>query len=1002
MSPTSPFLNPQLSRRGLFGGSLGVAALAGAATWAPVEAFADETFLNPGFEDLTDGWPTHWTAFNAASRQAASITHDPVHGGENALRIEDNTATGIGVRSAKVPGVPGEYYDATIHALVVSGNFAMYLEFWNEAGTRIATQHTTFGPTADWQLVRIRAQAPEGTSHVTILPYSFASNRGVAHFDDAGIGMLEYREPELFGIASSTAAVRGATRVGDLLFFLSRHPIEQGAARLGAVNFRTGELEYTLDVNLGNGAAGSTMTTDGTHIYIGPSGGSHIWKHLPGSTEVTQFVNLGGSRWVYSMNVHEDHLYFGTYNDGTVRRARLSDGVVDVTYGRVSESMYATGADANSQYVFGGSSAPGTLLRWPKEGGEPLDLTSKLSESPVGILDMRVTEDQIYVACGKFLVSMDMDGNNRVAREIPAEDRYLDKVTIAPDSTIYAMARLTTNVYKVTDTALEKVAQPLNYVENQFLGVVEDGTIVGVTGLGHAWWVPPGGQATVFDTAETEFGYPDEPQSMLLHSNGTIWVGGHYAMTVHDIAAGTEERFLINGEPKGIVEGPDGVVYAAMYPSATVISIQPDTHEIEEFASISGQMRTMDMDYDAKRQVLMVGTGPTAKRYDGAVTFIDIKTGNVDIRQDILPNHRVHGIAHDEQIAYIVGDTVGEGNTEPLEPVALVAAVDLDSREVLWREALREDWASYEDVVLVGDVLYCMARRPRDHWFAYDVAKKEIIDSGNLGGYGGFGEHDGHVYSWVHWALEIAELPSEVNPDYRTIYAPVPNGWYNNPFFCITPDGKYTWGMWGAQLARFQLQEGDPDPVDPEATSASVAPVTAVGRTANVWGTVPTGKATVRTQVKLPDGRWATSQTGESNENGWYVIKLTYGKRTAGTYTWRVVVDHADGRREITEEFTQTRVAVPTAATAGAKPTGSTANVWGTVAGTAGLRVWTEIQLADGRWVKSQETTTEARGWYAIELTYGKNTRGTYRWRVRAQHPEAGILTSEEFTFTRT
>ncbi|WP_298330960.1 hypothetical protein [Haloactinopolyspora sp.] len=797
----------RINRRTLLGGAAGLGAAAVGAGWITTSARARAAaeLPNPGFEELTDGWPTRWRAFNDASRANITIVTDPVHGGANALRIDDDTATGIGVRSAEVPVEEGTFYEGSIFALVETGSFVLYLEFWNAAGTRITTATRTFGDVAGWQQIRIRAQAPSGAVAATVLPYSAQNNTGSAVFDDAGIATVEVTEPELFGTAALTGAVRGGTRIGDTIYFTSRHPVNQGAARLGAVDFRTGQLEYTVDLDLGNASAGNMMCTDGTHVYIGSSGSRYIWRYTPGADSAEALVDLGASRWVYSMSVHGEHLYFGTYNDGTVRRARLSDGVIDVVYGRVSTSMYATGAAADDDYVYGGSSAPGRLLRWPKEGGDPVDLSGHLSDSPVGILDMLVTGGKIYVACGRQVISMNPDGSDRVSRDILEDDRYVDKLTVAADGSVYAIARLTTNVYRVTETGLDHVAQPFDHVENQFLGVADDNTIVGVTGLGQVWWIPPGGEATVFDAAETEFGYPDETQSMLRRRNGDIWVGGHFAMTVHRLSSGQVDRFFVNGEPKAMVEGSDGTVYAAMYPSAQVLAIHPRTFEVTLLGKIEGQMRTMDMNIDHKRNVLMIGTGPSSGRYDGALTFVDLDTGAFETRKDILPDHRVHGIAHDDTTAYVVGDTVGEGNSQPLLPVAEVAAVDLDTREVLWRRVLKEDWLSYEDVLLDGNLLYFMGRRPNGGWFAYDLKTEQIVREGDLGGYGAFGSAKGAIYAWVHFALEITELPSRVSETGQTLYSPVPNGWYNNPFFNITANGKHTWGMWGSQLARFDL-----------------------------------------------------------------------------------------------------------------------------------------------------------------------------------------------------
>lgn len=78
--------------------------------------------------------------------------------------------------------------------------------------------------------------------------------------------------------------------------------------------------------------------------------------------------------------------------------------------------------------------------------------------------------------------------------------------------------------------------------------------------------------------------------------------------------------------------------------------------------------------------------------------------------------------------------------------------------------------------------------------------------------------------------------------------------------------------------------------------------------TANAWGWAPQAPgATVFTQVLLDDG-WSTSQIRTTDSAGTYIIPLTYGQDTAGTYTWRVGVTTEAGTR-LSPTFTQTRVA---------------------------------------------------------------------------------------------
>ena len=171
-----------------------------------------------------------------------------------------------------------------------------------------------------------------------------------------------------------------------------------------------------------------------------------------------------------------------------------------------------------------------------------------------------------------------------------------------------------------------------------------------------------------------------------------------------------------------------------------------------------------------------------------------------------------------------------------------------------------------------------------------------------------------------------------------------------------------------------------------------------VGMATNAWGNAGLPGAPVAVQVLLPDGRWSTSQMGTSRANGTFVIPLTYGANTAGTYQFRVLVQTSDGtwRASGVHQFVRT----PSATTAGSKRVGQATNVWGET-GNPRATVFTEVQLPNGAWSRSQIRTTNASGFYAVPLTYGVNTVGTTRYRVAVVTP-TGIVRSPSVTITRT
>lgn len=183
-------------------------------------------------------------------------------------------------------------------------------------------------------------------------------------------------------------------------------------------------------------------------------------------------------------------------------------------------------------------------------------------------------------------------------------------------------------------------------------------------------------------------------------------------------------------------------------------------------------------------------------------------------------------------------------------------------------------------------------------------------------------------------------------------------------------------------------------------TTFGASPVAAVDSKAYVWGSVD-GEAKVFTQVYIPGAGWSTSQIRTTDTDGHFFVPLTYGRNKAGTYRWRVVVDHDHGEREVLREFSQRRVARPTATSAGQAPIGRAASVWGTVDGVHPTSVWTEVQLPDGRWAKSQQTTTGSHGGYVLPLTYGQHNHGTLSWRVAAHVEGIGTLYSDTFVFRR-
>jgi peptidoglycan-N-acetylglucosamine deacetylase len=88
------------------------------------------------------------------------------------------------------------------------------------------------------------------------------------------------------------------------------------------------------------------------------------------------------------------------------------------------------------------------------------------------------------------------------------------------------------------------------------------------------------------------------------------------------------------------------------------------------------------------------------------------------------------------------------------------------------------------------------------------------------------------------------------------------------------------------------------------------------------------------------------------------------------------------------------------AASAGSKTVGYRTYAWGTVTESGAQDVWTEAWVGT-RWSRSQSGRTNSSGGYTLELTYGFNVVGTYRFRVGSA-TSSGTVYSPEFTLNRT
>ncbi|WP_176706620.1 Ig-like domain-containing protein [Paenibacillus hemerocallicola] len=169
-------------------------------------AYYDEAYFglaklppNPGFELVADGKPTQWIAYNA-QQQYESAT-DQVYAGTYSVKLT-NPSSSAGLRSVKIPVVPGTVYEASVKSYNVDKGSELYLEFWNSSNQRITPVSTKANKTiGGWADIRIRQQAPANAATATLLLYLGSANTGTAYFDEASFGLAPAEQAEFDHLA---------------------------------------------------------------------------------------------------------------------------------------------------------------------------------------------------------------------------------------------------------------------------------------------------------------------------------------------------------------------------------------------------------------------------------------------------------------------------------------------------------------------------------------------------------------------------------------------------------------------------------------------------------------------------------------------------------------------------------------------------------------------------------------------------------------------------------
>lgn len=609
------------------------------------------------------------------------------------------------------------------------------------------------------------------------------------------------RQPGQFGPASLSAAIVGMAVDGTTGYFVTR-----GQTPPKVVTYDIAARAVTDVVPLERGDGAWACTVSGGKVYIGTYSFGDVVEYDPATRTARRLGTIGPSGTIVfaATTAPDGVVYFGTYPRGEVWSLQPATGTLTNLGRAFPGSQYARLLAADERYVYAGT-IPAHIVRIDRATGEKVDIMPAGTPLDAGLGALAAAGGRVYAASAFGVHDIARDGSGHV--EVPADGEYLvDSLSVTGDGGLLALGRLTGSILRREGDRLVTIAQGPAGDEGR--GVVElaDGTVFAANGSGRVSILAPG-RDTVEQhdlTDDPRAAGPELLQSMCAAPDGSVYVGGHFAITVHEPARGVSRRYPVAGEAKDIVAWRDRMI-SALYPSGEIVELNPRTGQVRSFGQIGhNQQRPWDVVHHKPSGLVLIASAPRYGNLQGALTLLDPATGRMEVRLDILPNQALNAIALDGDLAYIAGDTWGGNGTPPTEPTSQVAVFDIRRREVVDRFAPLPGQPSMQHVEVFNGVLYASYKRTSGTWIAYDLTTRTVLHSGKLSGYGEIVAHHGQVYAATNFGDTIYRLGPGLAAA-EPLYSGIGTNWYTVPRIEPVPGTRKAWTAVDRNLALVDL-----------------------------------------------------------------------------------------------------------------------------------------------------------------------------------------------------
>lgn len=594
--------------------------------------------------------------------------------------------------------------------------------------------------------------------------------------------------------ASVVSPVVGAATDGERAFLVSRG---LAPATLGVYDIDARRVVDNIELPAGDGGWGATIA--GSDVYVGTYGSTADMHRVnPETGQVRQVARLEGDTFVWDLATAPDGAVIG--GSSPSGRVFAYDPATDALrdYGRAHEGeMYVRSVAADESTIFAGTGTHAHLVAVDRQTGAKTDILPPELAGESWVYDLTVTDDYVVAGTEPNGMLAVIDRNDPSSYSVvDTGTRTVDQVTVA-DGAVWFSTRTdgALHRYDLGSREVRTVATPSPNEETRLVAV-RGGQVFGVSGSGGSWYVDASsGASELIDLQDAGLRAGPEGVQSLAAQDGRVFVGGHWALTVHDTDRGTSQRYRLSGEPKAMTT-VGSRLYFAEYPGATLSAWSPrgGYKRLAQLAEL--QNRPRDVHYDPRSKLLLVASMAEYGFLDGALTLYDTRTGQTAGYRGIVDDQTINAVATHGTTAYVATQTSASG-IDPTTTEAKIAAFDLRTRRVAWETVPLLGVRTIRHLAYFDGLLYGTAG---DRVFAFDPATRRVVRSAAVPGAGG------EIKAW-HGSLFAVTPDRIMKLEPRTLTSTVVADclgaqWFNEPNLAIDAARDVAYTVAGRRVAR--------------------------------------------------------------------------------------------------------------------------------------------------------------------------------------------------------